>query len=226
MRLQRNCDVNDKERLEWFSNWLLSIGDGKIGEPHDGVANIGIPANFLLPSSPNLINAMFQSTYGDLFENISSSQYFNDRAILASHIETVNQINEHMCAMLPGELHDFFSCDSVCKSNEDCDGMDNLYPTEFLNTINCSGMPPHKLQLKIGAPIMLLRNIDQVAGLCNGTRLRITHPGKSVIEAITLKALSGVTSIDGLKVVVDDSKCGASNSTINVVYQEVFRNID
>ena len=31
-------------------------------------------------------------------------------------------------------------------------------------------MPSHNIKLKIGTPIMLLRNLDQVKGLCNGTR--------------------------------------------------------
>jgi len=37
--------------------------------------------------------------------------------------------------------------------------------------------------LEVGLPIMLLRNINQSAGLCNGTRLTITQLGKWFIEA-------------------------------------------
>jgi len=34
-----------------------------------------------------------------------------------------------------------------------------------------SGLPPHKLLLKIGAPVILLQNINPSEGLCNETRL-------------------------------------------------------
>ncbi|XP_022019928.1 ATP-dependent DNA helicase PIF1-like [Helianthus annuus] len=40
-----------------------------------------------------------------------------------------------------------------------------------------------ELVLKVGVHVMLLRNIDQQKGLCNGTRLKITFLGKRVIEA-------------------------------------------
>jgi ATP-dependent DNA helicase PIF1 len=40
----------------------------------------------------------------------------------------------------------------------------------------------HKLRLKVGVPVMLVRNLDQQYGLCNGTRLVITKMGKYVLE--------------------------------------------
>ena len=33
---------------------------------------------------------------------------------------------------------------------------------------------------------MLIRNVDQSSGLCNGTRLRITVLGKNFIKAVTV----------------------------------------
>ncbi len=48
-----------------------------------------------------------------------------------------------------------------------------IYPIEFLNNIITAALPPHKLQLKLHQPVILLRNINQREGLCNGTRLII-----------------------------------------------------
>ncbi len=44
---------------------------------------------------------------------------------------------------------------------------------EFLDTIILAGMPPHHSALKVGVPIILLKNLDAALGLYNGTRLII-----------------------------------------------------
>ncbi len=59
--------------------------------------------------------------------------------------------------------------------------MDSLYPVELLNTLQFSGN--HELKLKVGVPILLLRNLNQSIGLCNGTRLIVKRLGQRVIEA-------------------------------------------
>ncbi|XP_028792175.1 ATP-dependent DNA helicase PIF1-like [Neltuma alba] len=165
---------------------VIPKGNGHLGEANDGIAEIDIPLKLLISSYTNPIQAIVASTYPNLLENLHKNEYFNDRAILAPTIEHVYQVNDYMCSLLPGETFEFLSCDTVCRSDEDIDSFNNLYTTEFLNTISCSGLPPHKLILKVGAPIMLLRNIDQSACLCNGTRMCISKLGKNVIEAIIL----------------------------------------
>jgi ATP-dependent DNA helicase PIF1 len=87
---------------------------------------------------------------------------------------------------LPGTQVDFLSAD-FAKDME----VANTYPSEFLNTLEISGMPSHKLLFKIGAPVMLLHNLDPLDGLYNGTCLIIQRFTMRVVEAeiITCKGV-------------------------------------
>ena len=54
---------------------------------------------------------------------------------------------------------------------------------DLLNKIAPSGMPPHKLTLEEGAPVMLLRNMHGARGQANGTRMLIRKIHSRVVEA-------------------------------------------
>ena len=102
------------------------------------------------------------------YKNLNYIDYIKDRAILTLKNEDADDINEKIINIFPGISQEFLSADSV----EDKDFVhQNLYPVEFLNTLTPSGTPPHKFVLKIGVPIMLLRNINPIEGLCNDIRL-------------------------------------------------------
>lgn len=79
---------------------------------------------------------------------------------------------------MPENTRTYLSADSV--PDEEQQG---LYPIEFLNSLTPSGMPPHRMYLKTNAPVILLRYINPIEGLLNGTRLSVIHLGKRVIEA-------------------------------------------
>ena len=64
----------------------------------------------------------------------------------------------------------------------------DLFPVEFLNSLNIAGMPPHKLRLKIGISAILLRNLNPALGLCNGTRLQVQQINQWLL---TVKILNG-----------------------------------
>ncbi|CEI89617.1 hypothetical protein G6F70_006335 [Rhizopus microsporus] len=105
--------------------------------------------------------------------------YFGERAILASRNDTMDTINMAVTENMPGEKVTLLSTDSA--DINDADGLHTI-PAEYLHSLNPSGLPPSQLELKVGAPIMLLRNIDPARGLCNGTRLIVVHIGQYMLR--------------------------------------------
>lgn len=64
-------------------------------------------------------------------------------------------INQQLLNEIPSEEKTFYSVDSILDDEQAVQ-----YPTEFLNSLQLSGMPTHKLNVKVGCPIMLLWNLD------------------------------------------------------------------
>jgi hypothetical protein len=96
------------------------------------------------------------------------------------------------------------SVDSII---EDEAGEATNYPVEFLNALDFSGMPVHNLELKIGCPLILLRNLNPMAGLCNGTRLKLLA---FTNRLLTVRILNGshknqVTYIPRIDLINDDN---------------------
>ncbi|KAF7822130.1 ATP-dependent DNA helicase PIF1-like [Senna tora] len=183
MRLGTGANESENRAIADFANWILKIGDGDIGDMlNDEEKEINIPNDLLLNNVADPINSIVESTYPSFVDNYHSHDYIRDRAILAPTLNDVASINEYMLSLLPGEETTYLSSDSI--SNQEADSaLADVYTTEFLNTISGSGLPYHMLKLKVGAPIMLLRNIDKSMGLCNGTRLIVARLCKHVIEA-------------------------------------------
>ncbi|GBL72967.1 hypothetical protein AVEN_128148-1 [Araneus ventricosus] len=94
---------------------------------------------------------------------------------LAPRNEGVRVMNKQLLQKLPGNFQVYKYIDTTFDTNEAVN-----YPTEFLNTLE--PLPSHILELKIGAPIILLRNIHPPS-LCNGTRLFIKKLMPNIIEA-------------------------------------------
>eukprot|EP00966_Prymnesium_polylepis_P185965 4310422-Prymnesium_polylepis.1 len=97
----------------------------------------------------------------------ADQQWIVQRAILAPRNDAVDDLNHNCCIAFPGDEHILRSADFATPG----DG----YPvdTEFLNTLHVPNLPAHELTLKPRMPLILLRNIDPLRGLCNGTRLSL-----------------------------------------------------
>ena len=83
--------------------------------------------------------------------------------------------------MLPGQLYHSISFDRLKETEGEF-----KYPTEYLNSLQFPGFPPHDLLMKIGAPMMLTMTIDPSNGLCNGTRIIPLEISANVVKARVL----------------------------------------
>jgi ATP-dependent DNA helicase PIF1 len=92
----------------------------------------------------------------------------------------VDDLNQNLLHKFLGEQTIFHSADSVVKEQ----GVDSNfeYSIEYLNSIRASGLPLSKLALKVGCPIMVLRNLDPAQGLCNGSQGILTRISQHVLE--------------------------------------------
>lgn len=63
-------------------------------------------------------------------------------------------------SLIPGEERTYLSCDTPIGNNSVSIRPNDIRTPEFLSTINAYGIPHHKIKLKVGVPVMLMRNLD------------------------------------------------------------------
>ncbi|XP_057432856.1 uncharacterized protein LOC130725664 [Lotus japonicus] len=152
---------NSKE----FADWLLQVGDGTVTTIGEAEPLIEISPDLLIEPCKDPLLEIVNFSYPKLLMNLEKNSFFQGRAILAPTLESVEEINNFMLAMIPGDETEYLSYDTPCKSDEDSGVNAEWFTYEFLNDYKCSGIPNHQIKLKVGVPIMLIRNIDQAAGI-------------------------------------------------------------
>jgi ATP-dependent DNA helicase PIF1 len=177
MQLTENMRVKlsrDPEAIA-FDDFSLKLGNGDI-ETIEGTNLVQIPEEMCMEIVPNTraipngekdsMKKLAEFVYPNLKESFNMKGWMNGRAILAPTNSQVNQINDMLTDMLPGVPVVLSSSDDLINPNDF-----QRYNTEYLNTLSPNGLPNHRLFLKLGMPLMLMRNLNPKMGLCNGTRL-------------------------------------------------------
>ena len=179
MRLQAAQDPEERA----FARWQLNVGHGRQIDK-DG----NLPQWFHCPH--NTVESLIDTIYpGVNAMPHPHDNYFSEHSILSARNDDVDELYKRIVDMLykrivdmfPGEERVYHSADSI-KETRDEDGNELMYPTEYLNSINVSGLPLKKLAMKEGCPVMILPNLDPQEGVCNGTRGIVTCLGNRVIE--------------------------------------------
>lgn len=99
----------------------------------------------------------------------------------------VISINSIVLSTFLGESRRYFFSNIVDNPLEGDINRPVLSP-KFLFSLDFASIPPPILELKVGTPIILLRNLNSQEGLYNGTHLVIIQLGRSILEA---RILSG-----------------------------------
>ena len=190
-------DMDNAHQQQQFSDWLKRIGEGteKIHQNH-GPECIHIPDGMCIGCMPgDSVTSLLDSIYGNL-NSIqdwnAKADYIVDRAILTPLNDDVDIINNYMGETYlkekdgsPITMKSYLSADSLLQHEQT-----GTYPTEFLNNLSLSGIPPHELKLFVNCPVILLKNMT--GGLANGTRLIITKVMTNILEAkVTTGPLKG-----------------------------------
>ncbi|XP_025625512.1 uncharacterized protein [Arachis hypogaea] len=186
MRLNSGVNLLHQVEVDEFAKWILLIGDGLTGDSTDGESEVLIPDELIIPDEDNSFERLVRFVYPNFLSGCKEPDYFKERTILAPTLEVVNEVNNNMMESLPGDERIYLSSDSLYVEESNMEVELDTFSMDVLNATNCSGISPHKLKLKPGVPVMLLRNINQSNGLCNRTKLQVRRIGKHVIECMVL----------------------------------------
>ena len=166
--------LSGSPRMEEFSQWLLTIGDGTCGE-----GELTIPEE--MKTTEDSLESLIDSTFEDVDNNYKDSKWLAERAVLCPTNTEADEVNNFMVEKFHGEKIEFKSIDTTEENSPD-------YTPEFLNTCSLPGIAPHLLRLKLGLSVILLRTMNHELGHCNGVKYVVTNIKPHILE---LRSISG-----------------------------------
>ena len=147
-----------------YADWLLKVGNGSANSADNDIQLD--PTMKCGDSIDSLLSAIYPGP-NTLDPRADNDEWFSNCTILCPRNNSVDELNLKCLNVLKGDIHTFYSADKAVPDESEVG--DFQYPVEYLNSINGSGLPLSTLKVKIGAPIMILCNLDPAAGVCNGS---------------------------------------------------------
>ncbi|KAK0407677.1 hypothetical protein QR680_003524 [Steinernema hermaphroditum] len=172
-----------------FIKWLTAVGNGENMYDED-LPYIAIPPECKSSNLEELVDFCFpNNSLEDPLEKIDD---LKGSMILCTKNDTVFTINDMLLDKIPNEERVFKSIDTPILDPEGAaaallDVHAEDYNVESINKLTPTGLPPHHLRLKVGAIVMVIRNISGADGLCNGTMLQITEIHSDIIKCRRLE---------------------------------------
>ncbi|XP_077295628.1 uncharacterized protein LOC143917883 [Arctopsyche grandis] len=129
MKLTTNMRVLQSDSSKHFCDYLLNIGNGKEATTASG--KIKLSFGEICSTVEVLIDRVYPN---------KSRKWLKNRTILTTLNVNVEEINHLIQNTLTTQSRTFFSIDKCVNEDEA-----TSYPVEYLNSLNPSGLPSHKL---------------------------------------------------------------------------------
>ena len=186
-------NMRAREDAEW-REYLLQIGNGAVPlVPSIGPFAIRLREDIVAPEDWEYMD-LARFVFPDLHTRAHASaqpncpeeawSFWGERAILAPTNIKVDEVNKAIFETFDVSRQvTYLSIDEVDASTPEEQA---LWPLDFLNSLTPAGMPPHELKLVPGCLVMLLRNLDSDAGLCNGVRAIVVRALPRVLDVLLI----------------------------------------
>lgn len=177
-----------------FKGYTIRMGDGTLPASHPDydpdkiqldpriVLDLRNPTKDQTNNKKNVKHSMEEKLVDYVYgEHVTAKELIERNVAILSPLNSdVDEINQ----IVLDRMHDipqrtYLSSDTYVNDEDD----DNQnFQQEILNAETPSGFPPHVLNLKVGAMVILLKNLNLSKGQANGTRLQITNLYPNLIE--------------------------------------------
>ncbi|XP_071704720.1 uncharacterized protein [Rutidosis leptorrhynchoides] len=154
------AQINDKLCFEALDIMLRDLSDNEN-------VPFGDPQQYCINDEDNGLSQLISYIYDEDTLQRPTATKLQQRVIVCPKNNEADSINSTILSMVATQLTTYRSEDAVTSHVNDGGESELLYPTEYLNTLNIPNYSTHELQLKIGVPVILLRNISVKGGLCN-----------------------------------------------------------
>ncbi len=149
--------MKQKQFLEFF----LKISDDTYIINPNTEDIISLPLNIVL------FEGTLTNLYSNLVENFGKANYIVSKAILTPKNVNVKVISDIIMEKIPGKIILYPSADLINLLEDSAVEQSQIYLPEFLRSLKIPELPSSKLKLKLGIPIVLLRNLNPSEGFCN-----------------------------------------------------------
>ena len=170
--LVKNMRAHGEAEVE-FDNFLLSVGSNtRSTKPDDPFCGcIALPQDLM--EQGELPEVIFPDNLPQ--EDLAS------RVILTPRNDESLNVDDSVLDRCHGEAHVYYSADIAECPDDLYEAV--IYSQELLHGMTPTGLPPHKLTLKVRCIVMFLPNLNPARGLCSGRRLPEVQLGRHSVCA-------------------------------------------